>query len=96
MDISEDAMALLGLAHERCLRLMCSRLDMECDGLSVVARAGRGGGVVGAKMAKKQERLDLAFAVVRHFPWPWFKGFSRKVEQEFKQGPEWGGACEVD
>lgn len=57
---------LLAELHGRCLRLLCSALRLDCEGLSIAARAARRHRIITSDMQKGLLRIDVANALVRH------------------------------
>ena len=82
----DDVQALLAWAHGRALRQLSRRLNFEYEGLTVAARAARRAKLIGDKMAKRLEKLDVSFHVVCHVSWPKVRGFVKDLMQEM-QGP---------
>ncbi len=57
---------LLAEAHNRVMRTLASRVGGDHNGLTILARAARVRRLIDNRMAKRIERLDMVFAVVRH------------------------------
>jgi hypothetical protein len=64
------AVELLADVHGDAFRCLCTRMDKDFVGLTVASRHARRAGLITQTMAKKLERLDSAFSVVRHLSRP--------------------------
>ncbi len=79
---------LVAEAHAACLRLLCSKLDFDGDGLSVVARLARKRGVISTGLAKKLIKLDTAEHVTRHLTPVRVRRFVSSVREALAGGPD--------
>ena len=69
--LGEDSLeGLTAYLHGKCLRLVASRLNGDFDGLTAAAREARRKKIISNKLAKQLERLDITFAMQRHFARP--------------------------
>ena len=76
-----SASALVFGTHGECLRRLCDRIG-DYDGLAAAARAARRLGLISSTTAKRVERVDIAFAVVRHINSAKVAKFLRGLDHE--------------
>eukprot|EP00969_Alexandrium_andersonii_P221948 9802902-Alexandrium_andersonii.AAC.1 len=62
----DDAAALIASVHGSAFRALSNHLDADVQGLTIAARLARKRGLLSAGLARRLERLDIAFAVSRH------------------------------
>lgn len=91
LSVDDDPCALLAWAHGACLRRLTGVMDMHFEGLAVAARRARRDGIIDNKRAKKLERLDIAYAVVRHASVPRMRDFVQDIEGVLKKQDEFAG-----
>ena len=76
---------LICTLHGDALRMVCLRSDRHYMGLSQAARSL---GLPG-RLRKRLQRLDDAFAVVRHITAPLAAGLLEDIEKFFEDGSDW-------
>ncbi len=54
-----DVTGLLAEAYGKCFRLLCSVMNLDCEGLSLAARTAKRRQWISHEMYKKLKRLDV-------------------------------------
>ena len=81
-----DVEALLASVRGRALRLLAVELGQPCEGLTIASRMARRSGLLDRATAKKAERIDIAFAVVRHLVVARCEEFLTEVQAQCARG----------
>ena len=75
-----ELLGLLAETHGAAFRMLCESTGFDGDGLTIVARVARKRGFISSAMAKKCEKLDIAYAVSRHLTKPRASTFVRALQ----------------
>jgi len=75
---------LLASSHNAAFLSLCSATGFDGDGLTVVARFARRQRMISPRLAKQAEKLDIAFAVLRHLTAPRSQRFLAELEAELQ------------